>query len=45
MHGNYYDVDPAGFIDQGSYGDTRYWLIPTATLPILSVLQGCCPPR
>lgn len=39
LHGHYVDIDPSdpqtGLIDQGVYGDTHYYLIPSYPLPLL----------
>lgn len=37
LHGNVqnHQLDEAGMIDQGQYGDTHYYMIPSATVPIL----------
>lgn len=45
-HGYYPFYDPftlATTIDQGVYGDTRYYLMPATTVPILVPLQGILP--
>jgi len=42
LHGNYGSVsltDP-GVVNQGTYGDTQYYLIPTAILPLLMPLES-----
>jgi hypothetical protein len=38
LHSQYPNVDvsnPSNLVDQGQYGDTQYYLIPTTTLPLL----------
>lgn len=42
LHGHYVDINPAtsNLIDQGTYGDTHYYLIPTYPLPLLMPLQS-----
>jgi hypothetical protein len=38
LHSQYPNVnvsDPTNLVDQGQYGDTQYYLIPTTTLPLL----------
>jgi hypothetical protein len=41
LHPHYadYSLDQPGIIDQGQYGDTRYLMIPTDTLPLLYELS------
>jgi hypothetical protein len=39
LHGNYNTVDLSTATYQGQYGDTKYYLIPTQTLPLLMPLQ------
>lgn len=52
VHGFYYRFDttktdgtinPDAIIDQGRHGDTRYYMIPTAQLPILNVIENIIP--
>jgi hypothetical protein len=42
LHGHYVDINPAGsnLIDQSTYGDTHYYLIPTYPLPLLMPLES-----
>lgn len=42
LHGNYVNIDPASsdLIDQGTYGDTQYYLVPTYPLPLLMPLES-----
>jgi hypothetical protein len=41
LHPTYLDrgLDEPGVVDQGQYGDTTYYLLPTAVLPLLAPLQ------
>jgi hypothetical protein len=39
LHGQYANTDPATAINQGTYGDTHYYLIPTYPLPLLMPIQ------
>jgi hypothetical protein len=41
LHPTYLDrsLDEPGVVDQGKYGDTTYYLLPTAVLPLLAPLQ------
>ena len=42
LHGKYPDINPAGpnLINQGTYGDTQYYLIATYPLPLLMPLES-----
>ncbi|AGB25685.1 PE-PPE domain-containing protein [Mycobacterium sp. JS623] len=40
LHGQYPNADPTTAIDQGTYGDTHYYLIPTYPLPLLMPLES-----
>ncbi|MBV8930914.1 MAG: PE-PPE domain-containing protein [Mycobacteriaceae bacterium] len=40
LHGKYASVDPTTAINQGSFGDTQYYLIPTYPLPLLMPLES-----
>jgi hypothetical protein len=35
LHGRYPSADPSTAVYQGQFGDTKYYLIPTTTLPLL----------
>ena len=45
LHQNYpnYSLRQPGVVDQGKYGDTHYYLIPTPVLPLLMPLQKLGP--
>jgi PE-PPE domain-containing protein len=38
LHGQYPNTDLTGAIYQGQFGDTKYYLIPTTTLPLLMLV-------
>ncbi|MCV7194424.1 PE-PPE domain-containing protein [Mycolicibacterium brumae] len=43
VHGYYQDADIDALIDQGKYGDTQYYMIPTTRLPLLSIVEDAIP--
>lgn len=52
VHGSYFafnttkndgTLDPNALINQGTYGDSQYYMIPTARLPILAIVENVIP--